>query len=401
MRTDIHEDLINLPMVQEADAILRKCVHCGFCTATCPTYQLLGDELDGPRGRIYLIKNMLEDNHIDDASALHLDRCLTCRACETTCPSGVEYGRLLDIGRDFAGRYTHKPVPTRILSWTLRQLVPRRWLFGPLLRVGQFFRPLLPATLQRHVPQRAPVRHATTTSANAQVLLLTGCVQSSATPNVTASLAKILASQGISTQRVNEGCCGALDYHLAAQEAGIVRMKALIDQLYPRLETIDAIVSSATGCGVTLREYPQILAQEPEYALKAIALAAKIKDPVELIEQVSVDLSQQRIAVHTPCSMQHGMRLTGRIERLLAAAGAEIVDQKDGHLCCGSAGTYSILQSEISSALRNQKLANLTAASPDVIVTANIGCQLQLADSDGVPVMHWLELVADNFDRHD
>ncbi|MBO6658096.1 MAG: glycolate oxidase subunit GlcF [Pseudomonadales bacterium] len=398
MKTEIHPKLIDLPLVQEADAILRKCVHCGFCTATCPTYQLLGDELDGPRGRIYLIKNLLEDNDIDDGSVQHLDRCLTCRSCETTCPSGVEYGRLLDIGKQFAAERSSAPMMRRVVSSLLRFVVPRKVLFKPLLAFGQLFRPLMPRFLKDHVPAKQSIRHSVTATPDARVLLLSGCVQSSATPNVVASLQRIIESTGGASDLVNEGCCGALDYHLAAHDKGIARMRQVIDLLYPRLDEIDTIVSSATGCGVTIAEYPDILKYDADYAEKAKAVAEKLKDPVELLESLELDLSSKNVAVHTPCSMQHGLDLNGRMETLLQKWGFTIEGHKEGHLCCGSAGTYSILQPELSTSLRDRKVKNLGAGNPSVIVTANVGCQLHLQSGTETPVMHWLELVADLLD---
>jgi glycolate oxidase iron-sulfur subunit len=395
VKTEIHPRLIDLPLVQEADAILRKCVHCGFCTATCPTYQLLGDELDGPRGRIYLIKNLLEQDDIDDKSVQHLDRCLTCRACETTCPSGVEYGRLLDIGKQFAAERSSAPFLRRLLSAALRFVVPRKVLFKPLLTISQWFRPLLPAFLKSHVPSKQPVRHAVKSSNAARVLLLGGCVQSSATPNVVASLQKILAAIDTESRLVDEGCCGALDYHLAAHEQGMARMRHVIDLLYPQLEQVDAIVSSATGCGVTIAEYPDILKYDNDYADKARAVADKLVDPVELLESLDLNLTGKDVAVHTPCSMQHGLGLNGRVEALLSKWGLRLTAHKEGHLCCGSAGTYSILQPELSTSLRDRKLNNLEAGQPSVIVTANVGCQLHLQSGTETHVMHWLELVAD------
>ncbi|MGV0035161.1 MAG: glycolate oxidase subunit GlcF [Candidatus Azotimanducaceae bacterium WSBS_2022_MAG_OTU7] len=399
MQTSIHPDLIALPKVQEADAILRKCVHCGFCTATCPTYQLLGDELDGPRGRIYLIKNLLEDNTISDDSITHLDRCLTCRACETTCPSGVEYGRLLDIGREFVNKHANRPLRVRLLTSVLRFVVPRPDLFAPLLKLGQIFRPLLPAFIRTHVPERMPVLHQTASVIGAKVVLLSGCVQSAATPNVVASLLKILRHQGLDAELVHEGCCGALDYHLSAHDAGMQRMKAVIDQLYPRIDQLDHIVSSATGCGVTIRDYPEILQYDNEYYGnyydKAKAIVDKMVDPVELVSGRGIEVAAMRVAVHTPCSMQHGLGLNGNVEKLLGDVGFEIVPHREGHLCCGSAGTYSILQPELSKQLKSRKLTVLGEGKPDVIVTANVGCQLQLKEGADIPVMHWLELVAE------
>jgi glycolate oxidase iron-sulfur subunit len=398
MQTNIHPDLINLPVIREADSILRKCVHCGFCTATCPTYQLTGDELDGPRGRIYLIKNLLEDNQIGQSSLAHLDRCLTCRACETTCPSGVEYGRLLDIGREFAT--TLRPWPYRLLSRLLRWFIPKRWLFKPLLRIGQLCRPVLPRVLRRHVPIFTPVRHAQPSVKGAKVLLLSGCVQSAATPNVVAAMAKILADQGMESEVINEGCCGALDYHLSAHEAARSRMKKVIDLLTTKLDGVEAIVSSATGCGVTIKEYPEILKFDPDYAARAQLVANKVMDPVEYFSNRPMHPGENprryhKVAIHTPCSMQHGMGLVGEIEKQMSAAGFSIVEHKEGHLCCGSAGTYSILQSDLSGQLRDRKLKALCRNQPDVIVTANVGCQLHLGEGSNIPVMHWLELIAD------
>lgn len=396
MRTQIHPELAELPEVIEADSILRKCVHCGFCTATCPTYQLLGDELDGPRGRIYLIKNLLEENTITQSSAQHLDRCLTCRACETTCPSGVNYGRLLDIGRGLVKEHAPAPAGRRLLSKLLRVFVPRQGLFRPLLRIGQLLRPVLPARLRKHVPLYQPAKHQVDSVTGARVLLLSGCVQSSATPNVVASLSRLLASKGVASEVVSEGCCGALDYHLSAQEKGRARMKQVIDLLYPRLDQVDAIVSSATGCGVTIREYPEILQHDPEYADRARLVAEKVLDPTELLVAYPFEGKGRKVAVQTPCSMQHGLKITGQVEEILTAAGYEIVPHKEGHLCCGSAGSYSILQPELSGQLRDRKMSNLMAGAPEVIVTANVGCQTHLASASDVKVVHWLEMLAED-----
>ncbi len=400
MQTKIHPELVDLAEVQEADAILRSCVHCGFCTATCPTYQLLGDELDGPRGRIYLIKNLLEQNTISEASTRHLDRCLTCRACETTCPSGVDYGRLADIGRGLAAERTEGPWLRNTLARLLRFVVPRGYLFKPLLKLGQLVKPVLPGFLEDHIPRSSPAQYPVSSQSESRILLLSGCVQSAATPNVVASLGHLLTATGNGYQVVDEGCCGALDYHLAAHDAGMTRMRRLIDLLYPRLSGVDVILSSASGCGVTIKEYPQILQQDPVYAARAREVAEKVKDPVEYLEEVFAEkvfnANARRVAVQTPCSLQHGQRLPGRIEAILAAAGYEILPQAESHLCCGSAGSYSILEPELSGQLRERKLANLTQADPDVIVTANIGCQTHLAGASPVPVMHWLELLAED-----
>lgn len=401
MRTEIHPALAERAEVKRADAILRRCVHCGFCNATCPTYQELGEELDGPRGRIYLIKNLLEENQMPAEAVTHLDRCLTCRACETTCPSGVQYGELIDIGRGMADQYANRPVWRRVLATSLRWVVPRRWLFHPLLKAGQLFRGLLPAGLRGHIPAAAKTDHPVVDSPDADVLLLTGCVQSAATPNVVGALQTVLKQAGLKTRRIDEGCCGALDYHLSAHEAGKARMKRVIELLEPHLDQLKAIVSSATGCGVTLTDYPKIFQDDPDWHARAERVAAKIQDAVTLVEdqleQLESSLSAgtpKRIAVHTPCSMQHGMQLVGRVEAVLSRLGYELTSHAEGHLCCGSAGSYSILEPAISADLRERKLKQLQSDKPDIIVTANIGCQLHLGSEADVPVMHWLELVA-------
>ncbi len=394
MRTEIHPDLIHAESVQEADSILRKCVHCGFCTATCPTYLLSGDELDGPRGRIYLIKDLLETNHLSPESRVHLDRCLTCRACETTCPSGVEFVHLMDIGRGFAAEMAPLKGYRRLISTLLRFVVPKVSFFKILLNFAQFWRPILPRSIRKHIPRirrrisRAPV------SGSARILLLSGCVQSAATPGVGAALRDVLEQQGLASEILAEGCCGALDYHLGAHRAGEERMRNVIDQLYERLDDIECVVSMATGCGVTIKDYPHILRHDPVYARRAEQVVHKLVDAVELFTTLPVKL-EGRVAVHTPCTMQHSLKLVGAIERLLTEAGAEIVPHRNGHLCCGSAGTYSMLEPERSRHLREDKMACLTANKPEVIVTANIGCQLQLDGASDVPVMHWLEFVAE------
>ncbi len=397
MQTKIHPAIADQPRVKEADEILRKCVHCGFCTATCPTYQILGDELDGPRGRIYLIKNLLETNETDEKSVAHLDRCLTCRACETTCPSGVAYGRLLDIGREFAAEKVQRPQRWRLLSFALRFVVPRPRLFRPLLHLAQWLRPLLPAALKNKTPRIEPARNAVDDVDAPRVLLLGGCVQSVATPNVNAALQKVLKRQGVSSKILDAGCCGALEYHLSAHDDGLARVRSLIDQLSPWIDKVDHIVSSATGCGVTIRDYPEMLIDFPEYQEKARRLADKLADPIELVsgDQADALLKDVKVAVHTPCSMQHGMKMPGRIEPLLMGLGAEILPVADGHLCCGSAGSYSLMQPALSSQMQTRKITSLNAGSPDVIVTANIGCQLHLDAASDTPVMHWVELIAD------
>jgi len=397
MQTRIHPDLADLPKVQEAESILRSCVHCGFCTATCPTYQLLGDELDGPRGRIYLLKNLLEENAIDDKAVVHLDRCLTCRACETSCPSGVKYSRLLEIGKELIAKKSTRPASKQIQSALLRLVVPRSYIFTPLLRTGQFFRPVLPGALANKIPEKQkplPVLTGKPALPKKNVLLLKGCVQRAATPNVNIALEQLLASLDIAvTSLQGEGCCGAVDYHLSAHDQGLQRMRELIDKLHSQLEKVDYIVSSASGCGVTIKEYPLYLSEDPEYARKAAQVVEKIVDVSELLGQFEFKCSPIRAAVHTPCTLQHGQGINGEIEKILQRAGITIVKSRESHLCCGSAGTYSIMQPELSQRLQTRKLAVLQENSPQVIVTANIGCQMHLQTGANVPVIHWVELL--------
>lgn len=397
MQTSIHPELIDLPQVIEADAILRRCVHCGFCTATCPTYQLLGDDLDSPRGRIYLIKNLLEDNSIDDKSAQHLDRCLTCRACETTCPSGVQYARLLDIAKGLVAERSRQPVSRRLKSLLSRWIIPRTYLFKPLLRSGQFFRPVLPGVLASKVPPKQKLLSPSSTKLqqpHKRVLLLQGCAQRAATPNVNVALEHLLAEKNIAVIKLSdEGCCGAVEYHLSAHSQGLQRMRELTDKLYSMLQEVDYIVSSASGCGVTIKEYPICFSDDPEYALKAKSVCEKVVDVSELLGQFEFSCIPISAAVHTPCTLQHGQGINGEIERILEQAGITIVKSRESHLCCGSAGTYSIMQPDLSRRLLSRKLAVLQENTPQVIVTANIGCQLHLQSEAGVPVLHWVELL--------
>lgn len=427
MQTIIHSDLQQLPHIDEAEKILRNCVHCGFCNAVCPTYQLLGDELDGPRGRIYLIKDLLETNDIDGESVEHLDRCLTCRSCESTCPSGVQYGRLLDIGREVIATQHFKRRRPNPLPHLVRLVVPRSWAFEPLLRLGNMVRNFLPQTLRLKIPRIMPVTQrsevdpsatsmnieapgsAGLDSVHRKVLVLSGCVQKSATPNVNRSLELLLASRSIGVEYLsNEDCCGALDLHLSAHEKAKQRMRELIDKMYTSFADYEAIISTASGCGVTIKEYPVILADDDEYLEKAKLVCTKVVDAVEYMAQFDFNCADSaltdknettRVAVHTPCSLQHGQKLPVALEALIAKTNVQIVESGEKHLCCGSAGTYSVLQPTIANALTERKLQNLQLNSPDVIVTANIGCQLQLSASAGVPVMHWLEFLASKESR--
>jgi glycolate dehydrogenase iron-sulfur subunit len=395
MQTELAEFIRDTPEGREADAILRKCVHCGFCTATCPTYQLLGDELDGPRGRIYLVKRVLEGVPATARTQLHLDRCLTCRSCETTCPSGVRYGRLADIGRAVVEAQVPRGLLPRALRALLAYVLPRRRLFAALLRLGGAFRWLLP----RVVPQPAAragdwpaPRHAR------RMLALAGCVQPALAPRINAATARVLDRVGVSLlEAPGAGCCGALRFHLNDQEAGRDDMRALIDAWWPYVERgeVEAIVVTASGCGVTVKDYGHLLAHDPAYRDKAARIAALARDPSEVLEPQAIPerTGLARIAFHSPCSLQHGQQLRGGAEALLARAGFELAPVPEAHLCCGSAGTYSILQPRLSRELRRRKLAALQGGRPVGIVTANIGCLTHLQGESQVPVCHWIELL--------
>ena len=399
MQTSLTPDVLDTPEGREADAILRSCVHCGFCTATCPTYQLLGDELDGPRGRIYLIKQMLEGRAATRETRLHLDRCLTCRACETTCPSGVRYGRLADIGRGIAERRIARPWPERLYRHLLRTVIPHAGRFGTLLRIGRAVRPVLPRPLRTKIPapQKAgtwpPPRHAR------RMLVLAGCAQAGATPNTNAAAARVLDRLGISlVVAPAAGCCGALSQHLSAEAEARAFMRRNIDAWWPYVEdSIEAIVTTASGCGVMVKDYGTLLADDPEYAAKAARIAALARDLVEVLGAEDLtpltEKRRRRIAFHAPCTLQHGQRLAGTVESVLTKLGFDLTEVRDAHLCCGSAGTYSLLQPELSRRLRDAKLANLERPGPELIATANVGCQLHLQSAAGVPVKHWIELL--------
>jgi glycolate oxidase iron-sulfur subunit len=400
MQTAIQGEILATPEGQEADAILRACVHCGFCTATCPTYQLLGDELDGPRGRIYQIKQVLEGHKATRITQLHLDRCLTCRACETTCPSGVRYARLADIGRALVERQVPRPLSERLIRRLLIAVVPHRRVMGPLLWLGRAFRPLLPARLKAKVPARRKPGTRPEPTGGRKVVALAGCVQSAATPLTNAALARVLARLGIDlVEPKAAGCCGAVAYHLNDQARGLGAMRRNIDAWWPLVQGgAEAILVSASGCGALVKEYGHLLAQDPSYAEKAARISALARDPVELLAAEDLaPLGQpgagRRVAFHAPCTLQHGQRIKGAVEGVLARLGFELTQVADAHLCCGSAGTYSLLQPQLAVRLRDNKLAALKAGAPEVIATANIGCQLHLEAGAGQPVLHWLELL--------
>ncbi|MGC9741935.1 glycolate oxidase subunit GlcF [Pseudomonas sp. P1B16] len=400
MQTNLSEAAKRLARAEEAESILRSCVHCGFCTATCPTYQLLGDELDGPRGRIYLIKQVLEGAPVTTSTQLHLDRCLSCRNCETTCPSGVKYHDLLDIGRAVVEQQVPRPLGQRLLRQALRAVVPRPALFKALSFTGQALRPLLPALLKSKLPaqvaapgQRPAPRHAR------RVLLLEGCVQPALSPNTNAAAARLLDRLGISVEPIREaGCCGAVDYHLNAQAQGLQRARRNIDAWWPAIEAgAEAIVQTASGCGAFVRDYAHLLEKDTQYAAKAARVSALSRDLVEVLREEPVEqlglCAEQRVAFHCPCTLQHALKLSGAVESLLTRLGFTLTAVPDGHLCCGSAGTYSLTQPELSRQLRDNRLDALESGMPSILVTANIGCQTHLDGAGRTPVRHWIEVV--------
>jgi glycolate oxidase iron-sulfur subunit len=391
----------------EAEAILRRCVHCGFCTATCPTYQLLGDELDSPRGRIYLIKEVLEGAPATASTRLHLDRCLTCRNCETTCPSGVEYGRLVDIGRKVVEeRATEKrPLAERIERTALREGLTRRWLFDPAMKIGKAVRPILPAALATKVPAKGdsamtPLKRGTH---ERKMLMLAGCVQPAMAPQINEATARVLDAVGIETIVVpRAGCCGAIRHHLNDHDGALDDVRRNVDAWWPYVEAgVEAIVMNASGCGAMVKEYGHLLRNDPAYAERAAHITAMTLDLSEVLvplkDQLIAKLSPlavRRVAWHPPCTLQHGQQIRGTVEALLTAAGVDVKLCAESHLCCGSAGTYSVLQPELATALRDRKLTQLAATDSEMIVSANIGCITHLQSGTGTPVRHWVELIA-------
>jgi glycolate oxidase iron-sulfur subunit len=403
MQTNLADFIKDTPEGIEADAILRACVHCGFCTATCPTYQLLGDELDGPRGRIYLIKQVLEGETPTRKTQLHLDRCLTCRNCETTCPSGVKYGRLVDIGRNVVEQRVARPLADRIKRTTLKELLPRTGAFGAAFKAGRMARPLLSPALQDKLqPPRAPGRRPAREHAR-KMLVLEGCVQPAMAPNVNAATARVLDALGIQLLSApRAGCCGAVRFHMNDQDGGRDDMRRNVDAWWPYVESgqVEAIVMTASGCGVTVKEYGHLLAHDAAYAAKAARISALTKDLSEVMCDFEGDIARllagrvhERVAFHPPCTLQHGQQIRGKVEGVLRAAGVDVVLCAESHLCCGSAGTYAVLHPDIAHALRDRKLANLEATGAREYVSANVGCIAHLQSGTATPVSHWIELV--------
>ncbi|QQX83845.1 glycolate oxidase subunit GlcF [Cupriavidus necator] len=412
MQTNLADFLRNTPEGEEAKSIVGNCVHCGFCTATCPTYQLLGDELDGPRGRIYLMKQVLEGHAITESTRLHLDRCLTCRNCESTCPSGVRYGRLVDIGRKLVddkleAEGVQRPARERIARWVLREGLTRPALFGTALRLGQMVRPLLPGTLRNKVPALSSTAAPGTWPRNVharKMLLLDGCVQPAMSPNINAATARVFDRVGVQLLVAREaGCCGAIRFHTGDHDGGLDNMRRNIDAWWPHIEDgAEAIVMTASGCGAMVKDYGHLLRDDPKYAERARRVSALTRDLSEVLPDFADELhtlagavprDNRRVAYHPPCTLQHGQQIRGKVEALLTGLGVEVKLCADSHLCCGSAGTYSVLQPELAYRLRDDKLAKLQATQPEAIVSANIGCISHLQSGTGTPVMHWIELV--------
>ncbi len=400
MHTDISQVFAKSSQLQEAKDIISSCVHCGFCTATCPTYQELNDERDGPRGRIYLIKQLLETGEITKKSRVHLDRCLTCRSCETTCPSGVKYGRLIDIGREISEEVLPRTKTEQFTRWTLARVLPNPHLFSSLLFLGQTFKPFMPKVIKKKIPKKRKASPWPVGSHPRVMLALAGCAQSSAAPNTNAASARVLDALGITLVEVPKaGCCGAVNYHLSEHQQGLDAMRKIIDASWPAIEAgAEAIVMTASGCGAMVQEYGSLLKDDSQYASKAARVSKLAIDISQVL--LKEDLSKlkmvenpEKVAFHCPCTLQHAMGQSGSVEKVLTTLGIALAKTKEKHLCCGSAGTYSILQPKMSQKLLANKVAALTVDNPSRIVTGNIGCQLHIDTVAKVPVDHWIELV--------
>ncbi len=400
MQTFLSQAFKDTPEGREADEILRSCVHCGFCNATCPTYQLLGDERDGPRGRIYLIKEMLEHNTASRETQLHLDRCLTCRACETTCPSGVQYNRLLEIGRAASEAGNTRPLTERIQREALVQTVPRPGRFRTLLKLASLVRPLLPAAQQKSIPAVERDTQAwPSTHHQRKVLLLQGCAQTVVAPRINRATARVLDRLGIQALPA-EGCCGALSHHLSRERQTQATIRNNIERWWPAIEAgAEALILTASGCAPTVKDYGQIMRQDREYADKAARVASLAQDISIFLEQQNLGAlfegpaGEPLIAYHSPCTLQHGLKRAGKVEALLTRLGFRLAGVQDAHLCCGSAGSYSVLQKDLSQQLLDRKLECLEKEQPALIATANIGCLMHLQGGTELPVKHWIELL--------
>ncbi|MEJ2574852.1 MAG: glycolate oxidase subunit GlcF [Gammaproteobacteria bacterium] len=400
MQTSLIESLKDTTQGKEAESILRACVHCGFCTATCPTYQVLGDELDGPRGRIYLIKQVLEGNAVSVKTQVHLDRCLHCLACETTCPSGVRYGRLVDIGRELVDSRVQRPVSVRLLRRALRLVLPHPRRFAFLLGVGRRLQALLPAGWSGKIPRRQAAASWPKPRHPRKMLVLDGCVQSVVGPATNAAAARVFDRLGISLIRAEHaGCCGALSHHLTAHREALNFVRRNIEAWWPYVESgVEAIVMTASGCGAMVKEYGLLLRDDAAYAQKAARIASMTQDLSEILAEenlpaLDIDAQGKKVAFQAPCTLQHGQRITGLVEGILSRCGYRLTAVPDAHLCCGSAGTYSILQPELSQQLLAAKVKALQSGGAALIATANIGCQLHVQTRATLPVRHWVELL--------
>ncbi|RKZ49952.1 MAG: glycolate oxidase iron-sulfur subunit [Gammaproteobacteria bacterium] len=405
MQTNIDKAIKTTTEGVEAERILRSCVHCGFCTATCPTYRLLGDELDGPRGRIYLIKGLLEGSEASDKTQIHLDRCLTCLACETSCPSGVEYGHLLDIGRQLINKKVRRTPIQRVYRYLIRNILPYPGRFSFFLRLGRGVRIILPGKYRQMVPENKRIRKTESASYQRKMILFSGCVQPSLSPETNCATTNLLDKLGIETiSSHGEVCCGAINHHMAVDDSGLSFIKNNIDAWWPYIEEgIEAIVISASGCGAMIKDYGYILRNDIDYKDKARQVSMMAKDVGEIIVSEKIEKLRKIIKVSTksyafqnPCSLQHGQKIKDDTEVLLKKLGYQIDDIEDANQCCGSAGTYSLLQTELSEKLRRKKISAMEAVKPDVILTANIGCQLHLQQATEIPVKHWIEILEED-----
>ncbi len=420
MRIELAEAYRGTELGQEAEALLAPCVQCGQCTFTCPTFRLLDDEWDGPRGRIYLIKQLLEGRPPNPAGLppayslqtlraksfaadvqLHLDRCLTCRSCEAVCPQGVRYGRLLDLGREVAERAAPRTLGAKLTRHALRAVVPYRYRFTPLLRIGQSLRALLPEALRSRIPETRPSGAWPAKSHQRRMLVWQGCVQPALAPDINAAAARVLDRLGIRLVASADGCCGAISQHLAASNEARTFMRRNIDALWPHIEAgAEAIVLTASGCGAHFRDYGRLLGNDPQYRDKAMQVSNMVKDIAEVVAAEwrdgllpAANGGMRRIAFQSSCSLQHAQKLNGVVEKLLKRAGFKLIPVTYPFMCCGAAGTYSVLQRKLSESLRSRKLQTLMSCRPEVIATANIGCLTHLAAASPVPVHHWIELL--------
>jgi glycolate oxidase iron-sulfur subunit len=400
VKTQLADFVKDTPAGKEAEEIVRRCVHCGFCTATCPTYQLLGDELDSPRGRIYLIKQVLEGVEPTQRTQLHLDRCLTCRACETTCPSGVQYGRLVDIGRAIVEEKVSRSTGDRLARSALKHGLTSK-AFAPAMRTGQALRSVLPESIRAKVPQRRAAGQWPQRTHARKMLLPLGCVQPSMSPNIDAATARVLDALEIQSIAPPASCCGAIKHHLNDHDAALVEVRRNIDAWWPHVEAgVEAIVMNVSGCGAMVKEYAHLLRHDPAYAAKAARIVELTRDLAEILpvpEHARAlraklkDMTPEKVVFHPPCTLQHGQKIRGVVENFLGILDAIVLPIPESHLCCGSAGTYSVLQPELSMQLRDRKLTALQDQHPDVILSANIGCITHLASAAQIPVRHWIE----------